>query len=902
MQETPSVPSQDQTTTKTETLTGALVPGQAIIESSINAVQQALPLVEKIDKAAAVISQKMGDGMKLSEAVKQNLSAGVESVRGLGGTFENATAIQQDFSDIFGRNVVLQKDTYGELFATSQVTGVASKTLLENFADAGIATKNITKEMRTVVEIAQSLGVNASAVSSRVTQNLDKLNRFGFQGGIDGLARMAAQSAVLRTNMDSVFNIAEDLMSPEKAIEMSSALQRLGATTTSLVDPLKLMDLAQNDVGELQNQLGQLFKQYTTFDEKSQKFQIMPSARRDLKMIAQELGMSVEEVTKFAIGTADVEKKLSEISFEGLNIDEDTQNMIANMATMGEGGEYEITTKDEGTVSLQEFLKKYQGREDELKNYFESEAAAAAETPEDKMLAQAKEQLGALGDINATLNKVNDSIGLAVGGSKLGQEILDLAKKNIEIQTEDFLKNFGTSSEAFTTGLNDLAVKLKAAKEGGDFDAGLQAFQDFGKLMLTQTTETATGVLQKYGEVIGKDLNLDLTKIQTDITNAISSFTGGVGGIADTLVTIKGALTSAFTDLGDIIGKVKEKIGMQDGEINVGGQTNIVTYTEGAIQPIETEIGDKIMVYKNETKPEGEYLTEQLSQVEKKVTPQQNIGDEISNTLNQISNNTNNTLVTTTQSNQQTSQIMNQFDTLSQNVNKIANAQSNQQTNQTTNQFDSLTQIVEKISTQKEPTFNVVVPKTTEGGMTEEKNLVNESLIESISNQTNSQNLISQNFMDMKSTEQKSVSDLNKINETLTQSVKNESKKSELFLQETQLTQPEVVRPATVLERTELENRTVNEDVIKNLMLMSQTTNTKSESVVSGGEPIKVSMDYNIKLEGNGLSNLTAQRLEPIMIKILKENNNTQQAVEMALKNVKFGQNKSAEKSISYST
>jgi hypothetical protein len=838
MQE-PNVPGQDPVQKQTEVLTSALVPGGALVTGAANAVSQTLPLVEKLDKSVALISQKMGDGMRLSQSIKENLSKGAESVISIGGVFENATALQSDFLDVFGKNITLQSETYDELFATQQVSGVAAKTLMESFADAGFATKNITKEMRSVVEIAQSLGVNASAVSSKVTQNLDKLNRFGFQGGIDGLAKMAAQSAVLRTNMDQVFNIAEDLMSPEKAIEMSSALQRLGATTTSLVDPLKLMDLAQNDVGELQNQLGQLFKQYTTFDEKSQKFEIMPSARRDLKAIAQELGMSVDEVTKFAIGTADVEKKLSEISFQGLDVDEDTQKMIANMATMGKGGEYEITTKDEGTVSLQDFLKKYQGKEDELKKYFESEAAAAAETPEDKMIAQAKEQLGALGQISATLNTMNTTIGLAVGGTQAGQEILKLAQKNIEIQTKDFIENFGAANKNFTDGLNALASNLKKANEEGDFSLALTSFKDFGKIILDQAVATTQGVLSGYGEAVGMNLDIDINSIKEKIEGAISSFTTGVSSVATTLTTIKDTLTSAFSGLGDIVGTIKSKIGMEDGEIDIGGGTNIVTYSEGVIQPIETEIGDKIMVYKNETKPEKEYLTEQISQVENKATPNQNTGNQINNTLTQIANNVNSSLSSINQ-----------------------NAQQNTMTTNNNN-FETLNEMVQKMAEQKEPTFNVVIPKSIEG---EQSQNVSETKNETIflQNQLKS-------FSDIKLNEKTTETNLNKINE--------------VFLKQTELLKPEQIKPTAILEQKELKTENT-EETIKSLM---SQTNTRNENIVSGGEPIRVTMDYNVKIDGNGINTLTAQQLEPILNKMLKENNNTQQAVMRAIENADFG-------------
>jgi hypothetical protein len=95
------------------------------------------------------------------------------------------------------------------------------------------------------------------------------MNLYNFEGGIKGLAKMAATSERLGLSMQTVFNQADKIMNPEGAIEMSAALQRLGVTSSGLLDPLRAMDLAQNDPEQLQKEMVNLGKEFTRFNEKN---------------------------------------------------------------------------------------------------------------------------------------------------------------------------------------------------------------------------------------------------------------------------------------------------------------------------------------------------------------------------------------------------------------------------------------------------------------------------------------------------------------------------------------------------------------------------------------------------------------------------------------------------------
>jgi hypothetical protein len=336
----------------------------------------------------------------------------VSNVRTLGGDIDSVIKTQQDASGALQRNVILSAEVNKDLYATMKVTGQDVGKLVTGFKDVGIGAGRVADEMKKVVDIAAQSGVNAEAVSAKVIQNMDALNKYNFEGGVSGLAKMAAQASLLRVDMSQTLAFAEKVFDPEGAIEMAAAMQRLGVSQSSLLDPLKMMDLAQNDPAELQNQIAQMSKQFTQLG-KDGNIEIMPGAKRQMREISKAMGIPYEQLTKMAIGSADLELKMSKIRFPDLpGLDEDKQKMIANMAEMGKGGKYEVQVTDEETgETITKALD--QLNEKDVAN-LEKMANTAPKTMEDL----AKDQLSTLQSINNAIRGTADKTGLALAGGK----------------------------------------------------------------------------------------------------------------------------------------------------------------------------------------------------------------------------------------------------------------------------------------------------------------------------------------------------------------------------------------------------------------------------------------------------------------------------------------------------
>jgi hypothetical protein len=328
---------------------------------------------------------------------------------------------------------------------------------------------------------------------------------------VDGLAKMAAQASSMRIDMKTTLNFAEGLYNPEKAIEMSSALQRLGVTQSDLLDPLRLMDLSLNDPTELQNQLVQMTEQFVQLNEKGQ-FEIAPQGKLQLREISKATGLAYEELTKMAMGSAELEDKMRKIKFPDF-MSEEQQKMVANLAEMKDG-QYVITV-DGQTKPIAEALEGINNQEqlDELIGKSEPK------TMEDL----AFEQLDMQKSMAASLKKLEGRAARGIASTKLTDDLINVSTKTTRAGT-DVLTSGGALGTAEIRGLVDnLSEPLKdmfGKMQEGNFDFSLE-----GDKFLTAIGEAVKNQEGIIGENIEKITGVDIT---TQQAQAVGVETGEV--------------------------------------------------------------------------------------------------------------------------------------------------------------------------------------------------------------------------------------------------------------------------------------------------------------------------------------------------------------------------------------
>jgi hypothetical protein len=304
-------------------------------------------LYDEINKVNRTFTEGRLRAVEFGNAVTDSV-AGVVRVGG------DVNQIGQTIIDIAAgarRNIVATTETIVELTAASRALGnIPVESLAENFSKVGFDISNIAENIEDSLSYIQSIGLNATTVFGDVSRNMEMMNRFNFEGGVVGLTKMAAQASMLRFDMNRTAEFADKVLNPEGAIEMAAAFQRLGVAAGDLVDPFVLMDKSINDPEGLQDSLIEMSKQFTYFDEKTNSFRINPGGVRLMKELAETTGIQFSEMSKTAIAAADLDRRLSEIDFS-IDASEEDKMLVANMAKMGEGGQYFVElSNEEGRV------------------------------------------------------------------------------------------------------------------------------------------------------------------------------------------------------------------------------------------------------------------------------------------------------------------------------------------------------------------------------------------------------------------------------------------------------------------------------------------------------------------------------------------------------------------------
>jgi hypothetical protein len=339
------------TTTTGAGFTGAgpfvdLIEAKKKLESAFNP-ETISGAVDELIKGAQGLGNSMGIGRARAEEFRSMIADTVPEMQKLGFDQNKTLEIMQDIPKTLGVNTTLTKETIVEIGSASKFSGQEAGVLANNFKGVGINLADVGDEMAKAANYAKSVGVNVKAVTNELVTNLKNLNLFNFEGGVQGLTKMVAQSKMLGINMDAVFRKADDLLNPESAIEFSSALQRLGVQSSALLDPLSAMDMALNDPAALQNEMVKVSQQFTRLKADGSGFEILPGAKLQLREVAKSMGMTADELANMSIKSADLDMKMSQIRFPGFAASEEDKMLIANMAQMKDGRAM-VTIANEG--------------------------------------------------------------------------------------------------------------------------------------------------------------------------------------------------------------------------------------------------------------------------------------------------------------------------------------------------------------------------------------------------------------------------------------------------------------------------------------------------------------------------------------------------------------------------
>ncbi len=544
--------------------------------------------ITRLTDGANQINKTFTQGRQRIVELQQSIADAVPGVNRVGGSLQDVTGTINKIAEASRRNVIANTQDVEKLVAANKVLGEDAEVLTNAFLDVGMSVSQIGPQLEDSIKYVQSIGGNATEVVKMMRTNMDQLNRYQFEGGVQGLTKMAAQASMLRFDMNETFRLADKVLSPENAIEVASAFQRLGVSAGNLVDPFQLMNQSINDPSGLQDSLAQVSKQFTYFDEKTKSFKINPQGVMILKEMEAQTGVSAKELSKMGLAAAELDKRLSALSGAGLKIgSEEDKQFLANIARMGEGGEYEVQIKDDrGQQQTKKLSEITQAEFDKLIK----EQKEGPQTLEE--LARSQMNLTQLmeADVSAIRNKIVGGVASAapVGRSMEGlREITDAIGGALSSAKMGTTKDIRGGAENFIYGTEQL-------------------FKD-----LADPSKNKLGTLTDYATKFGDSLKSIGVNIMDKLKVATEEAKKGIKG--DNLIsrTTSGLLSKIPTAAADVNTTTSQTRTQQ-----VQQEVKSIAQNYGATTSSKVEMGGKIVIDVNLNGAQG-LTTTQIQELQK---------------------------------------------------------------------------------------------------------------------------------------------------------------------------------------------------------------------------------------------------------------------------------------------
>jgi hypothetical protein len=307
--------------------------------------EEILKQIERESQLHTDINEKMGITGELSRSYRDSIIETVPHAIRLGFDIKNLTELTTKLAEGSGRFNLISQDTMEKTVVTTRAFGTTmsemANTMVE-FEKIGLGQSDTLSKINDAGKSSLTLGLNSKNVLKDLQSNLSMINQYGFKNGVEGLTRMAQKATEFKIAMSETFKLAEKVMNPESAIELTANMQMLGGAVGDLNDPLKLMYMATNNVEGLQDALHGAAAGLATYNKEQGRFELVGANLRRAQEMAKQLGVDYKEFAKGAIAANERILAGEQLAAKGFDIDDNDKEFLTNMSQM-KGGEMQIT-------------------------------------------------------------------------------------------------------------------------------------------------------------------------------------------------------------------------------------------------------------------------------------------------------------------------------------------------------------------------------------------------------------------------------------------------------------------------------------------------------------------------------------------------------------------------------
>ena len=294
----------------------------------------------EMDKAIRTSATEMGKMGGNAKALRVTLESSATKTLEWGMGIQELAKMQSAFSDELGRTVMMGKQGLESVSAMAAATGLGvegAAKLTAEMDNQGLSAKRTADFVEQTMNDSSKMGLNTGKVIKNIQNNMKMLNKYNFKGGVKGLAKMAQTTAKLGVDMNFVSGMADKLFDIEGAVDMSAQLQVMGGEWAELADPFKLMYMARNDMEGLTEAMGHAAASSAHFNKENGEFEISSLEMHKLRKIAEQTGVSYEELAQAGKNAAKFSRVKSQISFSTSG-DKKMEEFLTNSAQLDESG------------------------------------------------------------------------------------------------------------------------------------------------------------------------------------------------------------------------------------------------------------------------------------------------------------------------------------------------------------------------------------------------------------------------------------------------------------------------------------------------------------------------------------------------------------------------------------
>ena len=296
--------------------------------------------MDKAIKQSALDMGKFGENTKALQTTIRG-TALVTNEWGMG--VKELSKLQSSFGDELGRNVMLGNQGLEAVSAMAAATGLGvegAAKLTAEMDNQGFSAGRTAKYVEQTMNDTSKMGLNAAKVIKNIQNNMKMLNKYNFKGGAKGLVKMAQTTSKLGVDMNFVAGMAEKLFDIEGAVDMSAQLQVMGGEWSKLADPFKLMYMARNDMEGLTEAMGEAAASSAHFNKETGEFEISGLEMHRLRKIAEQTGVSYDELATAGKNAAKFSRIKTQIGFSmgSGKENEEMKEFLMNTAQLDENG------------------------------------------------------------------------------------------------------------------------------------------------------------------------------------------------------------------------------------------------------------------------------------------------------------------------------------------------------------------------------------------------------------------------------------------------------------------------------------------------------------------------------------------------------------------------------------